>query len=110
VAAAQARLREILKTIVVKGMPMAFQMIVDQPGSAVLMISMVNTYRLAHRGGLRGATQLWTYVQMPAMALGAAVSSMAAQNVGAGRMDRVDKIAGIGSLYAALLSAGSRWW
>lgn len=96
---------EILKTIVVKGMPMAFQMLVIS-GSAVLMISMVNTYGSSTAAAYGAATQLWTYVQMPAMALGAAVSSMAAQNVGAGRMDRVDKIAGIGSLYAALLSAG----
>ena len=29
---------------------------------------------------------------------------MAAQNVGAGKMDRVDKVAGIGVTYAALLS------
>ena len=28
--------------------------------------------------------QLWTYIQMPAMAIGAAVSAMAAQNIGAG--------------------------
>ena len=35
--------------------------------------------------------QLWTYLQMPAMALGAAVSAMAAQNIGAGRWDRVER-------------------
>ncbi len=95
---------EILKTIVVKGMPMAFQMLVIS-GSAVLMISMVNTYGSSTAAAYGAATQLWTYVQMPAMALGAAVSSMAAQNVGAGRMDRVDRIALIGSAYAALFSA-----
>ena len=33
--------------------------------------------------------QLWTYIQMPAMAIGVAVSSMAAQNIGAGKWDRV---------------------
>jgi Na+-driven multidrug efflux pump len=44
------------------------------------------------------AAQLWTYVQMPALAIGAAVSSMAAQNVGARRWDRIDRItlSGIG--------------
>ena len=41
---------------------------------------------------------------MPAMALGAAVSSMAAQNVGAGRMDRVERIARSGALYALLFT------
>jgi Na+-driven multidrug efflux pump len=42
---------------------------------------------------------------MPAMALGAAVSSMAAQNVGAGRMDRVERVARSGVLYAFLFTA-----
>ena len=44
------------------------------------------------------ANQMWTYIQMPAMALGAAVSAMAAQNIGAGRWERVGQItrAGIG--------------
>ena len=95
---------ELLKTIIVKGMPMAFQMLVIS-GAAVLMITMVNQYGSSTAAAYGAATQLWTYVQMPAMALGMAVSSMAAQNVGAGKMDRVDKIAGIGSLYAVGLSA-----
>jgi Na+-driven multidrug efflux pump len=42
---------------------------------------------------------------MPAMALGAAVSSMAAQNVGAGKMDRVERVARSGVLYAFLFTA-----
>src|SRR5690606_38910169 len=75
-------------------------------GAAVVMFSFVNRYGSDTAAGYAAAVQLWTYVQMPAMAMGAAVSSMAAQNVGAGRMDRVNRIAGMGSLYAALLSAG----
>src|SRR6202000_579626 len=47
--------------------------------------------------------QLWTYIQMPAMAIGAAVSSMAAQNVGARLWDRVSRIAVIGVVYNFLL-------
>ncbi|RUU73997.1 MATE family efflux transporter, partial [Mesorhizobium sp. M7A.F.Ca.MR.362.00.0.0] len=39
---------------------------------------------------------LRTYIQMPALAIGAAVSSMAAQNVGAGRWDRIGRIAASG--------------
>ncbi|TIW85498.1 MAG: MATE family efflux transporter, partial [Mesorhizobium sp.] len=42
------------------------------------------------------AAQLWTYIQMPALAIGAAVSSMAAQNVGAGRWDRIGRVAASG--------------
>jgi putative MATE family efflux protein len=95
----------ILKTIVLKGLPMAFQMLVIS-GAAVVMISFVNRYGSHTAAAYGAATQLWTYVQMPAMAIGMAVSSMAAQNVGAGRMDRVDRIALIGSAYAAAMSAG----
>ena len=40
--------------------------------------------------------QLWTYLQMPAMALGAAVSAMVAQNIGAGKWDRVSAITRVG--------------
>jgi Na+-driven multidrug efflux pump len=42
------------------------------------------------------SSQIWMYVQMPAMALSAAVSSMAAQNVGAQQWDRVGRIARTG--------------
>ena len=35
---------------------------------------------------------------MPAMAIGAAVSAMAAQNIGAGRWDRVERITRAGLL------------
>jgi Na+-driven multidrug efflux pump len=48
--------------------------------------------------------QLWNYIQMPAYAVGMAVSSMAAQNVGAGKWDRVASVARVGVLYALLLT------
>ena len=41
---------------------------------------------------------------MPAFALGAAVSSMAAQNVGAGRWDRVGRIAGAGVAFHCVIT------
>jgi Na+-driven multidrug efflux pump len=42
--------------------------------------------------------QLWSYVQMPAVAVGGAVSAMVAQNIGANKWDRVGRIvwSGIG--------------
>ena len=95
---------DVAKSLVFKGLPMAFQMIVISL-AAVTMMSMVNSYGLTTAAAYGAAVQVWTYVQMPAMALGAAVSSMAAQNVGAGNMDRVGKIARVGVLYAAIFSA-----
>ncbi len=68
------------------------------------MMSLVNKHGIHTSAAYGAAAQLWTYVQMPAMALGAAVSSMAAQNVGAGKMDRVERIARSGVLYALLFT------
>ena len=95
---------DVARGLVFKGLPMAFQMIVISL-AAVTMMSMVNSYGSQTAAAYGAAIQLWTYVQMPAMALGAAVSSMAAQNVGAGNMDRVGKIARVGVFYAAIFSA-----
>ena len=89
----------IVRSLVTKGLPMGFQMVVISL-AAVTMMSFVNGYGVHTSAAYGAAAQLWTYVQMPAMALGAAVSSMAAQNVGAGKMDRVEQVARTGSLYA----------
>ncbi|PXA83742.1 MATE family efflux transporter [Nostoc sp. 3335mG] len=81
----------LLKVIVTKGIPMGLQMFVISFAGIALM-GMVN-----HAGtdvvAAYGVTlQLWTYIQMPALAVGAAVSGMAAQNVGAGLWSRVDAV------------------
>jgi putative MATE family efflux protein len=94
----------IIRALLLKGMPMGFQMMVTSL-AAVTMMSLVNQHGIHTSAAYGAAAQLWTYVQMPAMALGAAVSSMAAQNVGAGKMDRVERIARSGAVYAFLFSA-----
>ena len=92
--------RAILKTIVVKGLPMGLQMIVVS-ASALALVGLVNREGVDTTAAFGVAMQLWTYLQMPAMALGAAVSAMAAQNIGAGRWDRVSRITRAGSSLAA---------
>lgn len=94
---------KIIWTLLSKGTPMALQMMVIS-FAAVTMLSFVNRYGVHTSAAYGAASQLWTYVQMPAMALGAAVSSMAAQNIGAGRMDRVERVARIGAAYAILFT------
>jgi Na+-driven multidrug efflux pump len=94
----------IVRTLLVKGVPMSIQMMVISL-AAVTMLSFVNAHGTGVTAAYSAAAQLWTYVQMPAMSLGAAVSAMAAQNVGAGRMDRVGEIARRGVLFAGLISA-----
>jgi putative MATE family efflux protein len=93
----------ILRTLVVKGVPMGLQMILISL-AMILMISMVNGYGVDTTSAYGAALQLWTYVQMPAMAIGAACSSMAAQNIGAGRWDRVEGTARAGIVFNFLMT------
>ena len=88
----------LLKAIVLKGLPMGLQMIVIS-SSALALIGLVNREGVATTAAFGVAMQLWTYLQMPAMALGAAVSAMAAQNIGAGRWDRVSRITRSGVIF-----------
>ena len=94
----------IVKTIVVKGLPMGIQMIVISL-SALALIGLVNAHGVDTAAAFGVALQLWTYVQMPAMALGAAVSAMVAQNIGANRWDRVGAVTRSGIVYSVLITA-----
>jgi len=93
----------LLRTIVRKGLPMGLQMIVIS-SSAVATVGLVNREGVATTAAFGVALQLWTYLQMPAMALGAAASAMAAQNIGAGRWDRVSAITRSGIIYNLLIT------
>ena len=94
----------IMKTILVKGFPMGLQMIIISL-SALALVGLVNREGVDTTAAFGVAMQLWTYVQMPAMALGAAVSAMAAQNIGAGRWDRVGRITRIGIVQTLIITA-----
>ena len=94
----------IMKTIVVKGFPMGLQMIIISL-SALALVGLVNREGVDTTAAFGVAMQLWTYVQMPAMALGAAVSAMAAQNIGAGRWDRVGRITRVGIVQTLVITA-----
>jgi putative MATE family efflux protein len=95
----------IVKTIIAKGLPMGIQMIVISL-SALGLIGIVNREGVDTAAAFGVAMQLWTYVQMPAMALGAAVSAMAAQNIGAGLWHRVNAITRSGVIYSLLITGG----
>jgi len=97
--------RTLLATIVTKGLPMGLQMIVIS-ASALALIGLVNREGVETTAAFGVAMQLWTYLQMPAMALGAAVSAMVAQNIGAGRWDRVGAITRSGVIFAVSITAG----
>jgi Na+-driven multidrug efflux pump len=91
-----------VKLLVAKGIPMGLQMFVVS-SSMLLLTSLVNRFGSEETAAFNAAMQLWNYVQMPALALGAAVSSMAAQNVGAGKWDRVDRVATTGVTFSLLI-------
>ena len=62
----------------------------------ITMLRFVNAFGAVTSAAYVGAVQVWNYIQMPGMAMGMAISSMAGQNVGAGQWARVDRIALIG--------------
>ncbi len=93
----------ILRALVGKGVPMGLQMVVIS-SSMIVMISLVNGFGSQTTAAFGAAMQLWNYIQMPAFAIGAAVSSMAAQNVGAGLWNRVNRTAMTGIVVNFLMS------
>jgi len=95
----------LVKVLVTKGIPMGLQLFVVS-SSMIALTSLVNRFGSQETAAFTAALQLWNYVQMPALAIAAAVSSMAAQNVGANRWDRVGKIASTGVMFN-FLSGGA---
>ncbi|MEX8192125.1 MATE family efflux transporter [Comamonas guangdongensis] len=95
----------IVRTLVVKGLPMGMQIVMISL-AMIAMISLVNVHGVQTASAYSAALQLWTYVQMPAMAIGAACSSMAAQNVGAGLWRRVNATARAGMLGNIAMTGG----
>jgi putative MATE family efflux protein len=86
-----------------KGIPMGGQITVMSL-SGVLMIALVNRFGVDTTAAFGAALQLWNYIQMPAFAVGQAVSAMAAQNVGAHKWHRINRIAGIGVAFSIVIT------
>ncbi len=84
-----------LKPILTIGLPMSLSTGI-MAVSTVIMMGLINRQGVETSAAYNAAQQLWNYIQMPAFAVGSAVSAMAAQNIGAGRWDRISKLAGFG--------------
>ena len=100
-----ARLRPdgtVLRQLVTKGVPMGLHLFVVST-SMLGLTALVNRYGSQETAAFNASLQLWNYVQMPAMAIAASASSMAGQNIGAGRWDRVDRVAVTGVVFNFLL-------
>ena len=96
----------VVATLLKKGIPMSAQMLVISL-SGVLMIALVNRFGVDTTAAFGAATQIWNYIQMPAFAVGMAVSAMTAQNVGAGKWHRVTRIAHVGVLYSVVITGSA---
>ena len=80
-----------LRWIVAKGVPMGAQMLV-MSASGIIVVGLVNREGIMVTAAYGAAMQLFTYIQMPAMAIGGAISAIAAQYIGARKWDSLDKV------------------
>ena len=89
--------RDELHYILTKGVPMGAQMLV-MSAAGIIVIGLVNREGLLTTAAYAAAMQLFTYIQMPAMAIGGAVSAMAAQYIGARKWHALDHVTRAGLL------------
>ena len=96
----------LLRLLVKRGVPLALEAVLVQ-GAYFVLLSSVNSHGAATAAAYAAAAQLWGYVQLPSNALAAAMTAMAAMNIGADRWDRVEKIAlrGCGLSFAVSVAA-----
>ena len=82
---------------------MGAQMLV-MSAAGIIVVGLVNREGLAITAAYAAAMQLFTYIQMPAMAIGGAVSAMAAQFIGAKKWDRLDHVTWSGVIVNFLMT------
>jgi putative MATE family efflux protein len=92
-----------LKPVFMIGVPMGLSMII-MAASSLVMTGLINREGVDTIAAYNATQQLWNYIQMPAFAVGSAVSAMAAQNIGAGRWDRIAAIARTGVLVNVMMT------
>jgi len=95
--------KDELGFILAKGMPMGAQMLV-MSAAGIIMVGFVNREGMMTTAAYGASMQLFTYIQMPAMAIGGAISAMAAQYIGARQWDRLDKLTNAGIIVNIVLT------
>ncbi|MBM7572586.1 MATE family efflux transporter [Aquibacillus albus] len=91
-----------VKLILHLGIPSGLQMSVISAGSAAIM-SVVTSHGEAVVAGFSAAQRLDSIFILPCHALGTAVNSMAGQNIGVNKWERVSKISKYGVIYNFLI-------
>ncbi|NDI34844.1 MATE family efflux transporter [Chengkuizengella sediminis] len=88
--------KQDVKTVLKLGIPGGLQMIAISSG-LVVVLSVVNSFGKDVIAGFGAAQRIENIILLPAFTLGSVVNSMAGQNIGADRWDRVSEIAKKGS-------------
>ncbi len=81
---------EIFKTGLKLGLPSAIQQTLFSIGNITLQ-SLVNGYGTSAMAAFGAGSKIETFISLPIMNLGSAVSTFVAQNIGANKVDRVKK-------------------
>lgn len=92
-----------LHYIITKGLPMGAQMLV-MSASGIIIVGLVNREGMMTTAAYGAAMQVFTYIQMPAMAIGGAVSAMAAQYIGAKKWDKLGELTRSGILINGVMT------
>ncbi|MCR6109912.1 MATE family efflux transporter [Bacillus sp. A301a_S52] len=92
-----------VKHIFKLGLPSGLSMIVISGGTLAIM-TVVTSFGEEVVAGFGAAQRLDSLIMLPALTLGSAINSMAGQNIGAGKWDRVGAISKNGLLLIALVS------
>lgn len=90
--------KEEIWLILKLGIPAGLQMMVIYAGVTAIM-TVVNSFNSHVVAGFGASQRIDSLITLPAMALGTAVNSMAGQNIGAKRWDRIKQIAVYGAVY-----------
>lgn len=81
---------QIFKIGLKLGLPSAIQQTLFSIGNITLQ-SLVNSYGTSAMAAFGAGSKIETFISLPIMNLGSAVSTFVAQNIGAGKVDRVKK-------------------
>lgn len=93
----------LMKLMTQRGMSMGLQIVVVSTSSMAL-IDLVNTFGSASVAAFSASMNITNYISMPAMAVGASVSNICSQNVGANQWDRVKRTFEAGLLYNLIMT------
>ena len=93
----------IIRQVFVIGVPASLQMIVTSL-SGVLIISLVNRYGTDVTAAFGIGMQIDMIAILPAISIGMAVTSIAGQNLGAGRFDRVSAALRVSLLFSVAIA------